>query len=178
MKKLLLLILVIPYWLLGQWTDDFSQNNINSWSGDTAHYQTDSLQRLQLFAPYQSSTSTIYHHSEAILNGKWELEIQMDFNPSSSNYCDIYLSIDQNKNGYFVRLGGTDDEVCLYKTTNSQSSKIIDGINDFLDLDSVKISVKVERDSIGNWQLWAKKQEWELQAMLSKIRLIRLKNLP
>jgi hypothetical protein len=87
----------------------------------------------------------------------------MDFNPSSSNYCDIYLSIDQNKNGYFVRLGGTDDEVCLYKTTNSQSSKIIDGINDFLDLDSVKISVKVERDSIGNWQLWAKKQEWELQ---------------
>ena len=163
MKKILHLILVIPYSLLAQWTDDFSQNQIYNWTGDTAHYQIDSLQRLQLFAPYQSSTSTVYRQSDAILNGKWEIEIQMDFNPSSSNYCDIYLTIDQNKNGYFVRLGGTDDEVCLYKTKNNQNSKIIDGSNDLLDKDSVKINIKVERDSIGNWQLWTKLEEWVLQ---------------
>ena len=67
--------------------------------------------------------------------------IQMDFNPSSSNYCQIHLSTDNYENGYFVTLGGVDDEVCLYKSNNNQSSKIIDGINDFLDLESIKLNL-------------------------------------
>lgn len=160
MKKLIALI-VVPIQLFAQIHIDFNNEDWLLWTGDTNHYQIDG--QLQLLAPYQSSTSTIFYPSTAILNGKWEADIKMDFNPSSSNYCEIYLSIDQNEDGYFVRLGGTDDEVSLYKKSNNQTTKIIDGINDFLDLDSTNVSVKVERDSLGNWQLWAKKQEWILQ---------------
>lgn len=163
MKKILLVIIVIPSWLLGQWNNDFSQTQLYDWSGDTAHYRVDTLGRLQLFGPSQSNTSIIYRQSQAVLNGSWIIDVAMDFNPSSSNYCQIHLSMDQNKNGYFVRLGGADDEVSLYKSNNNQSTKIINGINDFLDLDSVNVNIKVERDSIGNWQLWAKNQEWILQ---------------
>ncbi|MDA8956390.1 lamin tail domain-containing protein [Flavobacteriales bacterium] len=163
MKQILLVIMVIPSWLLGQWNNDFSQNQLNDWSGDTAHYRVNNNGQLQLFGPSQNNTSTIYRQSQAILNGKWEMDIQMNFNPSSSNYCQIHLSLDQNEDGYFVRLGGTDDEVSLYKTSNNQTTKIIDGINDFLDLDSTNVSIRVERDSLGNWQLWAKNQEWILQ---------------
>ncbi|MEJ6711492.1 MAG: lamin tail domain-containing protein [Flavobacteriales bacterium] len=165
MKQILLLIIVIPSWLFAQWSNDFSQSQLDDWSGDTADFRVDSLKQLQLFGPYQSGTSFIYRQSNAILNGKWEMDIQMDFNPSSSNYCQIHLSTDNYENGYFVRLGGADDEVCLYKSNNNQSSKIIDGINDFLDFDSINVSIKIERDSVGNWQLWAKNknQEWVSQ---------------
>jgi len=162
-KTILLLILPIP--LFAQLQITFNDSSLNHWSGDTNHYQIDSLQQLQLVAPYQSSTSTIYHSSQAILNGKWEIEVGMDFNPSSSNYCQIYLSMDQDENGYFIRVGGTDDKVSLFRSKDNQNSKIIDGINDFLNIDSVKIKIKVERDSVGNWQLWAKNKnsQWVLQ---------------
>jgi hypothetical protein len=160
MKKLIPL-LVIPIQLVAQIFIDFNNNDLEQWTGDTNHYQIDSLFQLQLVAPYQSSTSTIFYPSTAILNGSWEIDVKMDFNPSSSNYCQLFLSKDENQDGYFIRLGGADDEVSLYKTNNGQNSKLIDGINDFLDVDSVNIKIKVERDSLGNWELWTQHHEQE-----------------
>ena len=164
MKKSILLLL-IPFKIFGQLQIDFNDNSLSQWFGDTSHYQIDSLQQLQLFGLNQSSTSTIYHPSRAILNGKWQFDVSMDFNPFSSNYCQIFLCMDEDLNSYFVRLGGSDDEVSLFKSSNNQNSEIIDGTNDLLDLDSVKITVKVERDSIGNWHLWTKSKDsqWSLQ---------------
>ncbi|MGC6428528.1 MAG: hypothetical protein ACON4D_03065 [Flavobacteriales bacterium] len=166
MKKLIPL-LVIPIQLVAQIFIDFNNNDLEQWTGDTNHYQIDSLFQLKLVAPYQSSTSTIFYPSTAILNGNWEIDVNMDFNPSSSNYCQLFLSIDENQNGYFIRLGGTDDEVSLYKTNNGQNSKLIDGVNDFLDVDSVNVKIKVERDSLGNWELWT--QHYEQEAILQGI---------
>ena len=80
MKKSILLLL-IPFKIFGQLQIDFNDNSLSQWFGDTSHYQIDSLQQLQLFGLNQSSTSTIYHPSRAILNGKWQFDVSMDFNP-------------------------------------------------------------------------------------------------
>jgi hypothetical protein len=77
----------------------------------------------------------------------------MDFNPSSSNYTQIHLSSDYLENGYFVKLGGANDEVNLYKRQDGQNIKLIDGTDNMLDTDSVALRLLVERDSLGVWKL-------------------------
>lgn len=153
--KTFFLLIFFPFGLLAQLQFEFNNNNLNSWSGDTVHYRIDSLNRLQLYAPYQSGNSTIFHDSQAIIYGKWAFDLTMDFNPSRSNYCQIHLSSDEAENGYFVRIGGSDDQIALFKKTNGQNSKIIDGPIDFIDSAKVEIRVRIERNSIGNWQVWA-----------------------
>ena len=83
MKRILLLIIVIPSWLFAQWSNDFYQSQFNDWSVDTSDFRVDSLKQLQLFGPYQSSISFIYRQSNAILNGKWEVSIHEWFLPYS-----------------------------------------------------------------------------------------------
>lgn len=45
----------------------------------------------------------------------------------------------------------------MFKTQNETTTKLIDGADDFLDLDSVALRLLVKRDSIGNWQLSAQR---------------------
>lgn len=89
------------------------------------------------------------------MKGHWELSLSMDFNTSGSNYAKIHLSSDSLANGYYVKVGGVDDEVSLYKLTSGQSTKIIDGTDDFLDFSSNNLSLMADRDSVGNWVLKA-----------------------
>ena len=84
-------------------------------------------------APPETGESIIWHPSKALMKGHWELSLSMDFNTSGSNYAKIHLSSDSLANGYYVKVGGVDDEVSLYKLTSGQSTKIIDGTDDFLD---------------------------------------------
>ena len=91
MKKLLLLIL-FPLVLSAQFTDYF--NDFSTWYGDTNYFVVDSINRLQLIAPQQSGNVFIWHSSSALLKGQWQLDVFMDFNPSSSNYANIHLSSD------------------------------------------------------------------------------------
>ena len=154
MKKLLL-IWLSPLLLFSQFTDDFT--SFEGWHGDTADFTLDSTWALQLDAPPQTGNSIIWHPSNALMNGYWELNISMGFNPPSSNYSKIYLSADSLGNGYYVKLGGTDDNISLYKTTFGQDTKLIDGTTDFLDLNTISLTLMVDRDSIGNWTVRAKR---------------------
>ena len=71
------------------------------------------------------------------VNCQWEFWCNLQFATSSTNYVDIYLTSDidnlqsANVNGYFIRLGGTLDEICLYKRSGliSTAVKLIDGMD-------------------------------------------------
>ena len=68
---------------------------------------------------------------------QWELSVQLLFNPSSANYVDWFLVAEDSNlvnaaNGYFVRMGGTEDEISLYRKINGVSIKLIDGNNGVL----------------------------------------------
>ena len=155
MKKILLLI-VCPFYVFAQFNDDFQ--SIENWTADTSKFEVDSMGQLHLSAAVVADKAIIWHSSSALINGRWQIEIGMDFNPSASNYTQIHLSSDSLGNGYFVKIGGTNDEICLYKTQNNQTTKLIDGTDDLLDIDSVGITLLAERDSIGNWQLSVKRK--------------------
>lgn len=146
-----------------QFIDAFTDSNFHAapaWVGDSSHFTINSQRQLQLLAPSGSARSQLRTASQALHASSWEWWSRLEFNPSSTNYADVYLVSDQSNldgslNGYFVRIGNTTDEVSLYRQTGSTRSKIIDGRDGLLNRNNNLLKVKVERDAQGVWQLWA-----------------------
>ena len=58
--KRLLLIMHCPLWSMAQWTDNFS-SNLTNWQGDTALFEIDSTQQLQLNAPAVANSAFLWN---------------------------------------------------------------------------------------------------------------------
>jgi hypothetical protein len=143
--------------------EDFSDGdftNSPAWSGDISNFIVNGDGQLQLSAPAEVGQSILVTESEIINNAEWSFYVKMEFNPSSSNYVDVYLVSDdqdltRSLNGYFVRIGNAEDEVSLYKQSGvkSDAQKIIDGVDDRLDSSQVEIWVQVIKDTNNQWEL-------------------------
>jgi hypothetical protein len=162
-EKILVTFLLFssPQLMLAQVSENFSDGDFianPTWIGnDSAFSVTEGT--LQLKAPPLTGTKYLATASPAINQAQWAYEVHMAFNPSSSNFARIYLTADQADlsqplNGYFVMIGGTSDEVCLFKQTGNITTKIVDGADGVLNTSTVNITIKVTRDENGNWALF------------------------
>lgn len=144
-----------------QWSDDFTDGDFTAnptWSGQNANFDIDVSNRLHLNAPAVSDTSYLSLTSDVIENATWEFLVDLDFNPSSSNYTNVYLTSNQadlkgSLNGYFVKIGNTNDEVSLYRQDGLSTTLIIDGVDGTVSGSTNSVRVKVTRDVSGNWEL-------------------------
>lgn len=162
MRALLLLVLFLPLAALAQFSDNFADGDFTTnptWTGNTTKFIVNAAHELQLYEnPTAEGTSFLSTPSQAFYNASWEFLVRMSFNPSATNYCDVYIvsnNADLNAvtNGYFVRLGTTVDDVCLYRKDAASSVKIIDGTDGILNTTAVNVMVRVTRDFDGNWTL-------------------------
>jgi len=163
MKHLLLLFFLLPLVARAQLAEtfadgDFTQNP--AWTGDAASFQVASQvlrsagpattgTQLQLVTPCRVSTGT-----------SWEFWANLKLATSASNLADVWLLASQPdlKNpattGYFVRLGGTDDEVSLFRKDSARSPVVvIDGLNGTLNTTNNLVRVRVTRSVQGQWTL-------------------------
>jgi hypothetical protein len=147
-----------------QFSDDFTDGNFTAnpiWIGESAKFQVDAQNQLQLNDATASSPAFLVTNSTAIYNATWQFYVKMDFNPSTSNYGKVMLvsnaqDITTNFNGYFVQIGGatgTVDDVSLYRQDGNTEVKIIDGV-DGTAATNPEMIIRVTRDSIGNWELF------------------------
>jgi hypothetical protein len=92
-------------------------------------------------------------------NAQWEFWVNLQFNTSSANYVDVFLMVDQSNllsttlNGYFVRIGGTPDDVSLYKIVNGTSTMLINGVDGVTNSSNTTLRIKVVRDGDNQWTL-------------------------
>jgi len=164
MKHFLLLLLWLPLAVQAQLAEtfadgDFTQNP--TWTGDIGSFTVTSqmLQsngpavtgtQLQLVTPCQASTGTT-----------WEFWANLRLATSASNLADVWLLASQADlrspatKGYFVRLGGTDDEVSLFRKDSARSATVlIDGQNGTLPSTTNNlVRVRVTRSLQGQWTL-------------------------
>lgn len=116
--------------------------------------------KLQSNNMVSGSTSFISTPNSLATMTEWELLVKLNFNPSSVNYADVFLTASASDltgmatNGYFVRLGGTTDEISLYRKDGATSVKIIDGLDGVLNNSSNQIKLKVTRDAANNFTLF------------------------
>ncbi|MBQ3991195.1 MAG: lamin tail domain-containing protein, partial [Bacteroidales bacterium] len=145
----------------GGFTDDFSDGDFTvnpQWTGETAKFQVNGGE-LQL-NDSEASTAMLSTECRAIDGAEWIFTVRYAFNPSSNNFCDVYI-VSDNANpfsctaGYFVRVCGvsTTDNVCLYRKNASSSNKIIDGRALTLGTNNT-FKIKVTRSADGEWKLY------------------------
>jgi len=87
--------------------------------------------------------------------------VSLDFSPSGSNFCRVYLNsnqedLTQSLNGYFVQIGGVSgdqDAVELVRQNGTSTTTLISGMPGAAATDPVNVSVAVSRDNAGEWNL-------------------------
>jgi hypothetical protein len=164
MKNLgLFFMIFLPVFCFGQVNESFLDGNfINNpiWTGTSSNFIVNSALQLQSQAT-ATSTSFLFTPSEAINNAVWECWVKINYSTSSSNYASIYLASDKADistgcNGYYVQIGGTNDEVSLFVQEGTKKTKIIDGIDKRTDGSTVELRIRVTRDAAGNFALYSK----------------------
>ncbi len=164
MKHLLLCaIFLLPLLAQAQLRDDFADGNFTAnptWTGDAGSFQVAAnvLQsngpavtgtQIQLVAPCQATTGTT-----------WEFWANLRLATSASNLADVWLMASQPDlrntatKGYFVRLGGTADEVSLFRKDSLRSAVlVIDGQDGTLATANNLVRVRVTRSPANRWTL-------------------------
>jgi len=165
MKHLLLLLSwLLPLAARAQLAETFANGNFTQspvWTGDAASFQVTSQQlqsngpattgtQIQLATPCQASTGTT-----------WEFWANLKLATSAGNLADVWLLASQTDlkspttKGYFVRLGGTDDEISLFRKDSAKTAVyVIDGLNGTLvSTTNNLVRVRVTRSNTGQWKL-------------------------
>ncbi|MGY3091389.1 hypothetical protein ACVWYF_004455 [Hymenobacter sp. UYAg731] len=164
LKHLYFLLLFLPGLAHAQLADNFTDGNFTAnptWTGDAASFQvnTQILQSngpavtgsaIQLSTPCQASTGTV-----------WEFWANLKLGTSSGNLADVWLLASQtdlratNNSGYFVRLGGTPDEVSLFRKDSTKTAVlVIDGLDGTLaSATNNVVRVRVTRSTANVWTL-------------------------
>ncbi len=145
-----------------QFTDDFSDGDFTNnptWSGDDVNWTID-LNQLRTNGPAVTPTTTyLSTPSTTSSNAEWNFFANPKCGTTSGNFMDVVLisdlaNISGSFNGYFVRIGGTPDEVSLFRKDGATSTKIIDGSDGLIASSSNNPTrVKVIRDASDNWTL-------------------------
>ncbi|MCC9168146.1 lamin tail domain-containing protein [Pontibacter harenae] len=158
--SLLLLPLLAQAQLQENFSDgDFTQNP--TWAGNTESFIVNATEQLQSNGPAATGT-TLYlaTPSQAVVGTVWEFWANLRLATSSGNYTDVYLISDKEDlssadiNGYFVRIGGTADEVSLFrKDAGRNPVLIVDGENGTIGSSNNVVGVRVSRSVNHEWQL-------------------------
>ena len=164
MKKLLLILLVCFNALVcvAQVFDSFSDGDLTNnptWTPDQVSNWIIANSQLKSNSAVASSSFFITTPSAKALNGQWEFWVNLLFNTSNTNFVDVYLISEQQNllsptnSGYFVRIGGTPDEVSLYKVVSGVATILINGVDGTTNTSNSTVRVKVIRDANNLWTL-------------------------
>lgn len=164
-KVYFVLFLLLSAKLSAQVIDDFSDGDFTNnptWSGTTADFIVNTSQQLQLNNSVAATSNLSTPHNLSTLNGKeWRVWVKQSFSPSSSNFGRVYLTADNSdltlaQNGYYLQFGEANaiDAIRLFKIQGGVSTQLCAGIDGQI-ANSFSVNIKVKRDAVGNWSLYA-----------------------
>lgn len=163
MKNILIIFLCfLSASTLAQVNETFSDGNFSHapiWEGNASNFVINSNAQLQLNAPAEANKSYLVTNSNVTTNAEWKMYGKMMFTPSSANYARWYLIADKQDitgslNGYYLLIGNTSKNICLYKQTGTTSTKILDTPINRLNGTTNEINIRITRSSEGLWQLF------------------------
>jgi hypothetical protein len=158
-------LLIATQFATAQFLDNFADTEFTTnptWMGDDSVFTVVDIAGNQLLRSNKLIPSSSFYlstPSTLAQDGQWEFFVNLQFSTSGSNYVDIYLTADQANllnpsiNGYFVRVGGTLDEVSLFKKVSGTATKIIDGTDATINSSNNSLKIKVTRTATNDWKL-------------------------
>ena len=165
MKKLIFIsFFLFSVCAFAQVSESFSdaESWTDRWSGDTDKFIVNDDEQLQSNAGQLAAAGSYYVSTPSTLANdcEWSFWVNLIFSISGANYVDIYLvantdNMTANSNGYFVRVGGTNAPVTLYKRTGTASTAItalIAGVNGDI-AQNRPMKIKVIRNADNSWKM-------------------------
>jgi hypothetical protein len=164
-KWLLLPLLLSAVPAAAQLVDTFADGNFTQnpiWTGDVVSFQVNAAQQLQTNGPAVTGTALqLVTPCAATTGTTWEFWANLKLATSGGNYADVWLMADQpdlkasSTKGYFVRLGGTTDEVSLFrKDATGSPVYVINGADGTLkSTNNNLVRVRVTRTVQNQWKL-------------------------
>lgn len=138
--------------------DDGSFLTNPQWVGDTAKFKVfnNKLQSKSSVVNDKFYLSTV---SKSLENTQWEFFINLQFNTSSINFIDVFLTSDSanlasNNSGYLVRIGTSTDNISLIKKVGTVYTSLINGKAGTTNHSSNTFKIKVTCDAKRNFTLW------------------------
>ncbi len=164
MRLLYILLIFLPFFSNAQVFDDFSDGELLSsptWMGDIDSFNATGL-KLNSAGPAASSVIHLSTSNTMIDNTEWHFTLQLDFNPSSTNFVKLFLvsnnsNLESSLNGYYVYFGETgNDSIIIYKQTGSVSTRVFKGTRTLMPATSVSntVGIKITRDISGIWNVY------------------------
>jgi hypothetical protein len=156
-KLIILFIYLIPCWAAGQFSDNFSDGELQSnpkWQGQVNDFEVDGIGKLHLYAEPLSSSKTLYTKSSTGDSAHWSFEMYMDFNTSSANYCIIFLAAESTSlnetNTLYAQLGGTKDNIEIWQRYKGYNTLLLETEEGIFDRDSsaTKISISLVNNTL------------------------------
>lgn len=148
-----------------QLSEDFNDGNFTqnpAWTGNFHSWSVNALGALQ--STHTTPNSSFYLSTPLAGSGptEWNFSLRMTFNPSSLNYVDVYLRASAAElnlpttAAYFVRIGGTEDEICLFRRDAfGNVVRIIDGPDGITDRSDNPLRIRVVRTDANQFHLFA-----------------------
>jgi Lamin Tail Domain len=164
-KSLIYFILLLFRALIAnaQVAESFSDGDIATnpqWLGIPSNWKVNAALQLQSNNTVANSAYYLSTSSTLATATQWEFFVNFLFNTSAANYADIFLTASASDltaastSGYFVRIGGIDDEISLFrKSPVGTITKIIDGANGTTASVNIAVKIKVTRDAFNQWTL-------------------------
>ncbi|MBP6065553.1 MAG: lamin tail domain-containing protein [Bacteroides sp.] len=139
-----------------------------SWIGETDKFTVSDKEGLRLDDKAKTAGSAFLATPSVRVRGtRWEFRVHLLFQPSINNYARFYLASSADNlsgalNGYFVQIGGKEDNVSLYRQTGDKLQLLATGRALMTGNSSPDVRLKVECDDNGYWTFWTRlKQEPE-----------------
>jgi hypothetical protein len=178
MKKVILLLLFVPFTAYGQVIENFESGNADNWVQSVpGHWKADSAFALSgkfslhhIFDNPDAGIDRIglrikdMHPSEGQI--RWSFILRHGYDPSSSNNWAVFLmtdtepaatATDEGANGYAlgVDLTGNDDTLRLWKVKDNLVTTVINSHLNWQTVIGINDAAKmvVERSVDGNWDL-------------------------
>ena len=132
------------------------------WTGETDKFTINAKEGVHLNDPQEDAgTAYVTIPSSSVRSTRWEFGVRLTFNPSANNYARFYLAssseiLSGDLNGYYIQIGGTKDNVALYRQNENQSKLLASGRELMKGNNSPKLFIKVECDANGYWTFWTR----------------------
>ncbi len=156
----ILLFLLIGPQVFGQFSEDFSDGNLDGWEGDVPNFIVNAGNQLQLNAPTGSTLSWLHvpvNYSDSM---SWELYLKLDFAPSTSNQLRIYLGLNGTDpaiaSGYYLEIGasGDTDPLELKYLHAGTAESIVQSDPGIVALQPVELTLRVVKKNNGQWECY------------------------
>ena len=166
-KTLLFLLLFCTKLTFAQLNDNFADGDFTSnpvWGGNTTNFLINGSGQLQSNGANLASQNIYLSTPNSYAkNAVWEFFVQLNFDPTTTNFPRIYLVSNQadltgSLQGYFFQIGetGQTDGFHLYRQNVTSTTQIITGpAKTRTSTNLVSARIKITRDNDGKWELYS-----------------------